>query len=435
MWSGGQQAGSIGLLASAPGPSVRVVRFLHTSDWHLGRTLHRADLQAAHEAVLAHLVEVVVAEAVDVVLVAGDVFDRAIPPVESVRLYERTLAALRAAGARVVVSSGNQDSPARLGMAASLIDASGVHVRTGLGRLLEPVVLRDGHGPVACYALPYLEPATAAEPLAELAGVAESLPRRHSAVLREATGLVAAHARAQGYERTVVLAHAWVAGGEPCDSERDITATPSRARPSDDPDPPDRVGTLDRVPVEAFTPFSYAALGHLHGRQRLAEGIRYSGSPLAYSFSEAQHVKGSWLVDLDATGLAEVRWVDAPVPRRLSRLAGRLADLLSGPEHDAVADDYLAVTLTDPAQPVDAMPRLRARFPHVLHLAWEPEGALPMAGSSYRARVRGRDDLDVAVDFVGHVRGTEATAAERALLAEALVAGARAEPADVAGAT
>jgi exonuclease SbcD len=210
----------------------------------------------------------------------------------------------------------------------------------------------------------------------------------------------------------VVLAHAWVTGGEVSDSERDI-----------------RVGGVGDVGASVFDGVDYTALGHLHGSQVLREGLRYSGSPLAYSFSEAAHVKGSWLVELDARGLARVEKVPAPVPRRLSSLRGRLADLLVDPALAGQEADWLSVVLTDPVLPDDAMNRLRLRFPHVLVLRPEPEGAVADE-RSYGARVAGRDDLEVLAEFVRHVRVGGSTSdegraddAERALLQQALEAG------------
>src|ERR1700728_1027990 len=139
--------------------TVPAMRFLHTSDWHLGRSLHRADLRQAQSKFLDHLVETARAERVDAVLVAGDVYDRAIAPVDSVALCEDALARLRGTGARAILISGNHDSALRLGVNSALIDAAGVHLRTNRARLAEPVTLTDEHGPVAVYGVPYLEPA------------------------------------------------------------------------------------------------------------------------------------------------------------------------------------------------------------------------------------------------------------------------------------
>ncbi len=389
------------------------MRLLHTSDWHLGRSLHRCDLRSAQAAHLDHLVDVVRSERVDAVLVAGDVFDRAVPPVDAVALYDEALFRLRDAGARVVVTSGNHDSASRLGVGARLVDAAGVHVRTRPQDVGEPVLLADEHGEVAVYGLPYLEPEAVRTLLPPDPGGDAEVPRGHVGVLGRAMACVRADLSRRP-ARSVVLAHAWVTGGEPSESERDV-----------------RVGGVGDVSAALFDGIDYTALGHLHGPQVLRPGLRYSGSPLAFSFSEAGHRKGSWLVELDARGLARVEQVPAPVPRRLSGLTGALADLLVDPALAAQEDDWLSVVLTDPVRPEDPMARLRTRFPHVLVLDWQPEGALADE-RTYGARVAGRDDLEVVAEFVRHVRcggsTSEAGAAdddERALLAQALEHGRR----------
>ena len=143
---------------SVPSAMVRAMLMLHTSDWHLGRSLHRADLRAAQAAFLDHLVSTVRAEKVDVVLVAGDVYDRAVPPVDAVEMCEDALLRLHGTGARIVLISGNHDSARRLGFGGGLLDKTGVHLRTQVAKLARPVLLEDAHGPVAVYGVPYLEP-------------------------------------------------------------------------------------------------------------------------------------------------------------------------------------------------------------------------------------------------------------------------------------
>jgi DNA repair protein SbcD/Mre11 len=387
------------------------MRLLHTSDWHLGRTLHRADLRQAQAAYLDHLVETVRSERIDAVLVSGDVYDRAIPPVDAVALCEDGLFRLRDAGARVVVISGNHDSGRRLGFASALVDAAGVYLRTRAGALAQPVLLADQHGPVAVYGVPYLEPdAVRADlPPAPGDGPGETTPRGHAGVLTRATDCIRADIGDRGGVRSVVMAHAWVAGGEASESERDIS-----------------VGGVGRVPVSTFDGFSYTALGHLHGPQTLSERLRYSGSPLPYSFSEARQSKGSWLVDLGADGHVQVERVPAPSFRRLSVLRGTLDTLTTSPAYTECEDDFVSAVLTDSGRPEGAMDQLRRRFPHVLVLAFEPEGR-DAAVASYRSRVAGRDDLAIAAEFVGHVRNSPVTAGERELLSAAFEDARRAE--------
>jgi exonuclease SbcD len=369
------------------------VRILHTSDWHLGRHFHGQGMLAHQAAYVDHLIETVESESVDLVVVAGDVYDRALPPVDAVALADDSFARLAASRARVVVTSGNHDSARRLGFNSRLVDAAGFHLRTVAEGLATPVLLEDEHGPVAVYGIPYLEP--------DLLKHAWDLPARsHQAAMSEAMTRISADlAQRSAGTRSVVVAHAFVAGAQPSDSERDIS-----------------VGGVSIVSASVFDGIDYVALGHLHGRQVLTEAIRYSGSPLAYSFSEADHVKGGWLVDLDARGAVRAEFIEAPVPRRLARLSGSLDALLTDARHAASQHAWVQATLTDPVRPAQAMARLQERFPHTVALLFAPEGG---PAERRTPRLKGRSDHAVAVDFVAEVRGTPATDAESALLRSA----------------
>ncbi|MEU2291943.1 exonuclease SbcCD subunit D [Streptomyces bacillaris] len=359
------------------------MKLLHTSDWHLGRSFHRVPLLDAQAAFLDHLVATVEAREVDAVLVSGDVYDRAVPPLAAVELFDRALHRLAAVGVPTVMISGNHDSARRLGVGAGLFERSGIHLRTDPDGCATPVVLTDAHGDVALYGLPYLEPALVKDTLrAATAG--------HEAVLTAAMDKVRADLAARpATTRSVVLAHAFVAGGEPSDSERDIT-----------------VGGVSAVPAGVFDGVDYVALGHLHGSQRVTERVRYSGSPLAYSFSEADHRKTMWLIELDGSGaISADERVDCPVERPLARLRGRLDTLLEDPALERHEHAWVEATLTDPVRPADPMARLAARFPHTLNLVFDPERPPEDPLASYAQRLRGRDDHQIAEDFVAHVRG------------------------------
>ncbi len=368
------------------------MRILHTSDWHLGRSFHREDLLGHQGAFVDPLLEVVETEKVDVVVVSGDVYDRALPHVDAVALADETFARLAASRAKVVVSSGNHDSAQRLGFGSRLMDAAGVFVRTDAASVGTPVVLEDRHGEVAIHAIPYLDPSALLEPW--------SLSHRsHEAALSEAMTRVRRDLAARVRTRSVVLAHAFVAGAEPSESERDIS-----------------VGGVSRVATSTFDGIDYTALGHLHGPHVLSPALRYSGSPLAYSFSEADQQKGTWLVDLGAKGFIKAHFIDAPVPRRLSRITGSLADLLADPALNDREHDWVQATLTDVPRPARAMEQLRQRFPHTLVLQFPA----PVTDHATPARpATGTSDHAIALDFVRHVRGVEATEAESALLREA----------------
>ncbi|MGY1682408.1 exonuclease SbcCD subunit D [Geodermatophilus sp. SYSU D01176] len=380
------------------------MRLLHTSDWHIGRSLHGADLLREQEAVLSGLADVVAAEAVDVVVVAGDVYDRAVPSADATGVLDRVLMRLRSAGAVVVLTPGNHDSARRLSFGAGLMARSGVHVRAATSALDEPVLLRDEHGEVAVYGLPYLEPELARHEL----GVPGA--RSHEAVLAEAMERVRRDLFLRPGARSVVLAHAFVGGGVPSESERDIC-----------------VGGVDLVPAAVFDGVDYVALGHLHRPQTITPRLRYSGSPLAYSFGEAGQEKQVWLVDLDATGLAGARPLALPTPRPLTVLTGTLDELLADPAHTGVEEHFVSARLTDDVRPADPMRRLQTRFARCVHLEWTG-GTGAGDGRSYQERLRGRSDLEVAGEFVTHVRnGVGVSDAERELLLRALGAAAREE--------
>lgn len=375
------------------------MKLLHTSDWHIGRTFHRHSTLAALGLVLDALVETVRAERIDAVLVAGDIFDSAVPAAEHFTLLTHTLEAIRAAGADVVLTSGNHDSPARLGFQAGLLRSSGVHVLTDPEAYAEPVVLRDTSGlEVGVYGIPFLEPALYRHRHPE-----ESL-RRHEEVLAFAMGRVRAAAEAAG-RPWVVLAHCFAVGAPAAVLERDITA-----------------GGLDYVSVEHFAAADYAALGHVHGRAELLPSVRYSGAPLHYSFGEAAKPRGGWLVTIGAGGLDEVEWSRLPVPRRLSVIEGRLAELLADPSLAEFEADWVSAVLTDEVRPLDAMASLQSRFPGCATLEHRPPQAAAQP-HAYAERIRGRSDVDVVDDFLAHVRGGHgATATERALTLDALAA-------------
>ncbi|MET7542023.1 exonuclease SbcCD subunit D [Streptomyces sp. NPDC005507] len=373
------------------------MRLLHTSDWHLGRAFHRVNMLGAQAEFIGHLVATVRERAVDAVVVSGDVYDRAVPPLAAVELFDDALHRLAEQGIPTVMISGNHDSARRLGVGAGLIGRAGIHLRTDPGACATPVLIPDATGDVAFYGLPYLEPALVKDEF----GVSKP---GHEAVLAAAMDRVRADlAERPAGTRSVVLAHAFVTGGEASDSERDIT-----------------VGGVAAVPSGVFDGVDYVALGHLHGSQVISERVRYCGSPLPYSFSEADHRKSMWLVDLDAHGFAAAERVDCPVPRPLARIRGDLADLLKRPDLTAHEESWVEATLTDPVRPDDPMARLAERFPHTLSLAFDPQRAPEDPDVSYAQRLKGRDDQQIAEDFVTHVRGAGPDERERAVLREAL---------------
>lgn len=376
------------------------MRILHTSDWHIGRTFHGVDLLADQAAVLDAIAAAVAERQVDVVVLPGDVYDRGVPGADAVAVCNRGFEAIRSAGAVIVATSGNHDSAVRLGAGAAFSAAGGLHLLTRVSAVSRPVLLPDEHGTVAFYGIPYLEPATARAELGVLSA------RTHADILAAAMDRVRGDLADRGPGiRSVLLAHAFVVGAATTDSERSIS-----------------VGGVETVSASAFDGVDYVALGHLHSPQVLTDRVRYSGSPLPYSFGERTHRKAVWIVDLDADGLGEVERYDLPMVRQLSEVAGTVAELLEDPAFESVVGDYVSAVLTDRVRPLDAMRTLKARFPYLVRLEWQrPE---PYSGIRYRDRVHGRTDVEIVTSFLTDVRA-EPSADEVLWIERALGAAAR----------
>jgi exonuclease SbcD len=377
------------------------VRLLHTSDWHLGRTLFQTSLLEEQRAFLAWLLATAQERGVDAVLVSGDVYDRAVPPLEAVALLDSTLEAFSEADIPLVLVSGNHDSAVRLGFGSGLAERAGVHLRTTVDDIARPVLLRDEHGQVAVYGVPYLLPDSVKDRL--------DAERSHESVLRAAVGRSLLDARARGIARTVVLGHAFVVGGAASDSERDI-----------------KVGGVGEAPAAVFDGVTYAALGHLHRPQEISLSgsdtrIRYSGSPLAFSFGEKHDTKSVVLVDLDADGVAALETVPTPVPRALREVRGLIDDLLADrPDDDELAQAWLKVIITDPSRPASPMERLRAKWPYTLVLEFVPEGSRISSDDDLARLRRTTDPVQIATMFVEYVDNAPATDEEVALLTAAV---------------
>ena len=386
------------------------MRILHTSDWHIGRTFHGNSTMDALTEVLGALTEQVRRNDVDVVIVAGDVFDSATPSAAAYTLLGDALVSLHETGARVIVTSGNHDSAARLGFQARLL-RDGIHVLTDPLAVGVPVTVSDADGPVHFFGIPYLEPAIVRQHWPEGDSSGRQL-RTQAQTMAHAMELVrggmAAHAG-----RAVAIAHCFAAG---------VDATAGLEREV-------RQGGLDVVPLSVFDGPDYVALGHIHGRQQLSERVRYAGAPLHYSFGEQHKPRGSWLVELDAEGLATVEWLELPVPRRLVTLTGTLAEILSAESVAEHADDWVCAIYTDAVPQAEPMRRLRESYPHCAMVQHQPEAVAGSDDGSYVQRLRAAvTDADRIEAFLEHVRaGQGATAAEHELIRAVLDDRVRAE--------
>jgi len=367
------------------------VRLLHTSDWHLGRSFGQVSLAADQAAFVEWLLDVVRAERIDLVVIAGDLYDRAIPPVESVALLRHALTSLAAHGTKVVAIAGNHDSPDRVAAADGLTDAAGVIVRGGYGNAGTTATLRFDDGPLDVVAVPYLDPLLAPDP--------DRGDRRptHQSVLRDA---LARHRR--GAPRSLAVAHAFVAGGTESDSERALT-----------------VGSSPRVATTTFEGFSYVALGHLHQPQVVGHPARrYSGSPLPYSFSE-RHAKQVVIAELDPGGACATSELPVPVGRPVATLTGTIDELLVDRRHATHEQHFVRAVLTDPTHVLDAKARLLQRFAFVTEIVLQPTAASDAATAPAASRSQ-LGALDAATEFWSDVTGRRPSLDERQLLGELL---------------
>jgi exonuclease SbcD len=374
----------VGTGVAQQGGASEAMRLIHTSDWHLGRRLFDQDLLGAAGEFLDWLLTQARRHDVDAVVVAGDVYDRAIPPVAAVELLNRAVTDFARAGIPLLMTSGNHDSAVRLGFGSELAEAAGIHLRTSVADLDRPLLLTDEHGEVGIYGIPYLLPDAVMREL--------GCDRSHAAVLAAAVARIRADAAARGLTRTVVAAHAFVTGAAATESERDI-----------------RVGGVADAGAEVFAGLGYVALGHLHRRQQVRANdgttVAYSGSPLAYSFSERDHVKSVDLVDLDARGGITRRALPTPVPRPLREVRGRLEDLLTaGADEPAEARQaWVRAVLTDPSRPLAPLERLRTVWPHTLALQFEPEGGPADAAADLARLATLTDPVEICSRFVEFV--------------------------------
>jgi exonuclease SbcD len=410
------------------------VRILHTSDWHLGRLFHRASLLDEQAQALARIVELTRTEQVDLVVIAGDLYDRSVPPADAVELFDQTLLELHRAGATVVAISGNHDSAVRVGYGDRLMEQLGVSVRGDLRRVGQAIELTpsDGGEPVRVYPVPFLDPLAAShhargerdtdspsdEPSGDAdadtdaaAGAPAAAAARarftHHDAMAWAMDRVRADLTAHPGARSVVVAHTFLTGGDPSASERELS-----------------LGHVDQVGMSVFDGIDYVALGHLHQRQSFDGGrVAYSGSPLRYSFSEASNVASVRLVELADDGSLAIEQIPLGVGQDLHTISGELDHLLGDPSLVAAESGWVRVVLTDRQLPLQAMRRLQERFPHAVELSHEPAGTVDGERSARTgAEVRVADPLELSLEFLRDRRGLDVDDAERAVLGQAISA-------------
>lgn len=356
------------------------MKFIHTSDWHIGRQFHNVSLLDDQRHVLEQLLTYVVDEQVDAVLIAGDIYDRSVPPATAVALLDEILHRLcEELHVPVILIPGNHDSAERLAFAARQLKRAGLHILADLHTVAEPVVLSGAYGDVAFYGIPYHDPE-------QVRHAFDAPVRNHD----EAHGFLVdkIHQVRDASVPSVLISHCFIDGAAESESERPLS-----------------IGGADRVGFEPLIDFTYVALGHLHQPQhRGAEHIRYAGSLMKYSFSEENQKKAVTLVEIDGLGISHTRQLPLQPRHDMRILEGELNTLLEAGKTDPHADDYLLVRLTDTHAILDAMGKLRDVYPNVLHL--EKPGMLGRSeAQTLNREALKRSERDMFADFFEQVTG------------------------------
>ncbi len=371
------------------------MRFLHTADWHLGRLFHNTSLLSDQDYILNQFLDVARDTKPDVVLIAGDIYDRAIPPPDAVRLLDDVLTRLvLGLGIPTILIAGNHDSPLRLQFGARLMRSLKLYVYGAPNSADTFIQMPDEHGFVCFYPLPYAEPNVLREHFQD-----ETIVDPETGMTAWLTQVKQKH---PPFARSVIVAHTFAQGGIASpDSERRLAA-----------------GAVETVNCALFQDFDYIALGHLHRPQKLLDGkIHYSGSLLKYSFAEHDHVKGVNLVEMDARGVCRIEQIPLCPKRDVHVIHGTLAELLQKPPREIARDAFVRVELDDAGALFDPMGQLRQVFPNAMELK-RPDFINPDRPIVMATNVRANDPLSLFRDFFAQVTDETLTAEQAALFAE-----------------
>lgn len=370
------------------------MRILHTSDWHIGRQFHNTSLLEDQRYVLDQIIEITKSEKIDVVLIAGDVYDRAVPPAAAVSLVDKTLNHLcNILDVPVIMIAGNHDGPERLSFGSRQLSQGNLYITGPLTKHIDAVTLEDEYGSVSFYPIPYADPATVRHVFSDDITLETEEEKKgdglrtHDQCMTRILKSIVEQSPSFKKQRSVAISHCFLAGGDACESERPLS-----------------VGGAEHVSSKHFKPFNYTALGHLHSQQKRTEDtIRYSGSILKYSFSEEHHNKSITLVDMDEKGDCEIKQVELKALHDMRSISGAFDEIIEQAKTDKNSEDYLLISLTDKHAILDPMGKLRQVYPNVLHL--ERPGLM----SSGKQKLAHRDllkkgELSMFKDFYSQVQ-------------------------------
>lgn len=368
------------------------MKFIHTSDWHIGRQFHNVSLLEDQRHVLNQLVNYIEKEAVDALVIAGDIYDRSVPPASAVALLDEVLTKIcLEKKVPVILIPGNHDGAERLRFGSRQLSQAGLHILGDLKRVTEPVWIKKGEVAVAFYGIPYCDPET----VRNFSGEAlTTYDEAHTYLVDKI------HAVKQNGVTNVLISHCFVDGAEASDSERPLS-----------------IGGSDRVSYQPCVGFDYVALGHLHAPQfKGEEHIRYSGSLLKYSFSEQHQKKGVTLVEIGQEGGVASSHLPLVPLRNMRVLEGEFDALIQQGKVDPHAEDYLLIRLTDRHAILDPMAKLREVYPNVLQL--EKPGMLASGEQPVNREKLKRGELDMFRDFFTQAKGEELTPEQEQAIVE-----------------
>lgn len=368
------------------------MKLIHLSDIHLGKRVNEFSMLEDQAHILKKILAVVDEEKPNGVLIAGDVYDKSVPSTEAVQLFDDFLVRLAERKLPVFIISGNHDSPERLSFANRLIDAAGIHLAPVYNGVVEPITLSDEYGPVNVYMLPFIKPAH----------VRGFFPDTEITSYSDAVAAAIGRMNIDKTQRNVLITHQFVTGAQRSDSE-ELS-----------------VGGTDNIGAEVFCDFDYVALGHIHGPQNMDSGrIRYCGSPLKYSFSEAAQQKSVTVAELKEKGALEIHTVPL-IPRRdMVELKGSYQQLTlrESYENTTYQEDYTHITLTDEEDIPDAVAKLRAVYHNLMKLDYDNTRTRHSAAISGAENVETRSPIDLFAEFYELQNGLPMSAEQTELVA------------------
>lgn len=321
------------------------MKILHLSDLHIGKRVHEVSMTEDQEYILTKILRLCDDEKPDAVLIAGDVYDKSVPSAEAVTLFDDFLCRLAKRSVPVMIISGNHDSPERLAFGGRLLESSGIHISPVYGGEIRPITLRDAYGEADFWLLPFIKPVH----------VKRFFPDEEIVTYTDAVRAALKDLPMDPQRRNVLVTHQFVTGAATCESE-ELS-----------------VGGSDNVDASVFDGFDYVALGHIHGPQNIGSNrIRYCGTPLKYSFSEAGHYKSVTLAELGEKGDLKLRTLPLIPKRDLRQLRGSFAQLTDPEQYRQGANgDYLHIVLTDEEDIPEAVGKLRLIYPNILRLSYD----------------------------------------------------------------